>query len=102
VPQSLVFLKEPPITLAIKGGVDNKKLKEYQKILGNCILTQSPEGLHTLVTVDRDVNISHIRECSDAEMAKMRQQKEEMGKQPEQRRLVRPEVKPMFPGKRKK
>ena len=91
----MYFLKNPPVSLATLGDLDKKTIKSLLKSTP-MVQTQAPDGRTMLICVRQDVNISYIKEISEAQLEKMKEEKEEQGKGS---RIQKPTM--TFPGKGK-
>lgn len=72
----LYYLKEPPLTLAGQGHLDERRIKEISKTMP-CISTKAADGRTMLIVIHRESNVSYIKEISDEQYQKMRDKKDE-------------------------
>ena len=89
----MFFLKEPPISLATPGDLDEKAIKELLKATP-MIRTQALDGLPMLIAVKKDSNISYLKQITKEQLEKMR---EEMKDQAKGSRIQKPKM--GFPGR---
>ena len=89
----MYFLKNPPVSLATLGDLDKKTIKSLLKSTP-MVQAQAPDGRTLLICVKQDVNISYIKEISEEQLEKMKEEKEEQGKGS---RIQKPAM--VFPGR---
>ena len=75
----LYFLKNPPLTLASRGSLDEKTIKKLLKSTP-MIDAQAPDGQKLLIAVRDDVNIAYVKEITDDNLKKMREEVKDMQK----------------------
>lgn len=102
----LYFLKNPRSTLALKGQLDRRAVKEISKSLGPVIVGLAADNKQILIPTKEDCNLAYIKEISqkefdDAQEELKKQQEEKKGTT--ENRIVRPEFrKNILPGGKKK
>lgn len=92
----LYFLKDPPLTLAAMGKLDEATIKKLLKSTP-MVRGQAGDGRPLLICISQDVNIAYIKEITDENLEKM---KEEAKKAAEGSRIQAPGF--TFPGGGKK
>ena len=92
----LYFLKNPPLTLAATGKLDEATVKQRLKSTP-MIRAQAGDGGPLLITIRDDVNIAYIKEITEENLDKMREEAKDMV---EGSRIQAPGH--VFPGKRRK
>ncbi len=75
----LYFLKDPPLTLASEGTLDESTIKELLKTTP-MIRGKAGDGGPLLITINQDVNIAYIKEITDENLEKMREEAKDMVK----------------------
>ena len=94
----LYFLKDPPLTLASSGKLDEATIKKLLKTTP-MIRDQAGDGGPLLITINQDSNIAYIKEITDENLEAMREEAKELAKGD---RIQRPAPGFQFPGKRGK
>jgi len=90
----LYFLKNPPLTLAATGKLDEATIKKLLKSTP-MIRGIAGDGGPLLISVLQDVNIAYIKEISDENLKAMREEAKEMA---QGNRISTPGF--QFPGKK--
>ena len=75
----LYFLKDPPLTLASEGTLDEKTIKKLLKSTP-MIRGKAGDGGPLLITINQDVNIAYIKEITQENLEKMREEAKDMVK----------------------
>jgi len=77
----LYFLKDPPLTLAATGKLDEATVKQLLKSTP-MIRAQAGDGGPLLITIKNDVNIAYIKEITEENLKAMREEAKDMAKRP--------------------
>ena len=91
----LYFLKDPPLTLAATGKLDEATVKQLLKSTP-MIRAQAGDGGPLLITINQDVNIAYIKEITEENLEKMREEAKDMVKGSR----IQPTAGLTFPGKK--
>jgi len=75
----LYFLKDPPLTLASTGKLDEATIKKLLKSTP-MIRGQAGDGGPLLITINQDVNIAYIKEITEENLKAMREEAKDMAK----------------------
>lgn len=92
----LYFLKDPPLTLASEGQLDEGTIKKLLKSTP-MIRGKAGDGGPLLITINQDVNIAYIKEITQENLDKMRDEAKELA---EGKRIHPAAPGVAFPGKR--
>jgi hypothetical protein len=92
----IVVLKNPPITLAVKGKIDQAYLQKCRVF--DAVVEEAIDGMPMIIPIKLDSNIAYIKEISEEEYKELEAEKEKRKTQ-QGGQIVRPDVTMGPPGR---
>ena len=67
----LVYFKNPPMSLLLKGNIDKDYVRRLRKAVGNVVEMQKPDGQPIVLIGREDCDLAYVTEITQEEMDNM-------------------------------